>query len=299
MKNFEEFLKPDTRISLLGCGPNEGEKAVKILYERALSCSLADNVPKKVKELWEVAQHLYVYSSYSYDFIPVSKTYCYFCLELALKEMIFKITGKSVKTFGEVLKNLKYVFPDIEPLQEQWFKNQKNSRNLKAHPAGRELTMFGDTPLRIYSMFLNGLFHDEGPLLVIPSGWLYNPNELFEPFKKYLFELFPSYFEKYVHISKSIEFVEYCRSRKVSIVGMYGLKRVPTGTYFVQGVEAEFSDINAESWDEYLNKNTHRVTEAINSWLDKGDFYLNFSLIHKGEWLTCKMQNRTVIEAYF
>jgi predicted nuclease of restriction endonuclease-like (RecB) superfamily len=87
IKSFEEFLKPDSRIV---ANPNEIEKSIKNLYEHALESTLVEQVPENVRSLWDVAQHLFVYSCYSYDFLPVAKTYCLFSLEQALKKIIRK-----------------------------------------------------------------------------------------------------------------------------------------------------------------------------------------------------------------
>lgn len=94
MKPIEDIFKPDERSTFLSYRkPNKdgtyGESKfldLEYYYQLAADCELTPSVPENVREIWEVAQHLLVYTLYEGSFLEASDLYCSLAVEAALKE---------------------------------------------------------------------------------------------------------------------------------------------------------------------------------------------------------------------
>ena len=79
LRTPENALQPDDRVRLLGRGTLEEHHAVVSAW------TLHDGVPQEVREIFETARNLYLYSWFVYRFQPVAWFWSWTAVEAALR----------------------------------------------------------------------------------------------------------------------------------------------------------------------------------------------------------------------
>lgn len=116
MKPIENICKPDDRSTFLSYTKPNGDGTfsawkpldLEYYYKLAIDCGLPESIPENVRGIWEVAQHLLVYSLFEVSFLEASDLYCSLAVEAALKhfckeeiEALHKEKVKTGKKFRE------------------------------------------------------------------------------------------------------------------------------------------------------------------------------------------------------
>ena len=92
--------------------------------------------------------------------------------------------------------------------------------------------------------------------------------------EKELYKKFTERNDDYVHVDKSIEFIEACLKNKVAILGIDGLvindEILPMMEYIT-----DFSTIKYSSWEEFVIKSTELAKEFLKSVPHSSDLYFD------------------------
>ena len=79
---------------------------LKDLNESLNSISLIQNVPKEVKEVFEISKRLFVFGYFYYRFFTVSKHYAFLALESALKNKHKQLFNRNEQSLKKVIDQL-------------------------------------------------------------------------------------------------------------------------------------------------------------------------------------------------
>jgi len=161
-------------------------------YSLAKGASLPESAPENIKELWETAQHLMVYSFYEYTFVVVADLYCAMVVETALKQICkdqideynqaraLKNQKSRDPRFEEVLdffkvKTLEVLTPDEATFLHERLTAMKNLRNSFAHPTIQTLMPVNLCLLVITSEWLGAYYRGQLKELVV--DWMENSKD--------------------------------------------------------------------------------------------------------------------------
>lgn len=92
LRRFEEILDPDAQWKIIKVlDPVSGkERSLEIadLHRVVAEMNYANGVPDDVRRYFAVAQNLFIYSWFHYDFLTVVELQCWTGVELALKRKL-------------------------------------------------------------------------------------------------------------------------------------------------------------------------------------------------------------------
>jgi hypothetical protein len=285
MKKFEEYFKerPEKLRSLVG----NRTVTLESLYASVVKLDLLECVPKDVRELWEVAQDLYVHSYYSYNFVPVSDLYCSLSLELAIRKRVGDKVGFLPNNLGHAIQRIRDLFPKIKPLQEKWFEVQNTGRGIRAHPVNRALDYWKPHTLRGLGIFINGLYCEDEPRLLIPEGFLFDSRQLGDGFldakKKWAtYFLYPHY--PCIPASGARKFILGCDRYELGIARIFGYKESEDGLSPVLDLCKDVDLGEEPIWKEFTNRAYKDILKVVEGQADKPELYFYFDLIHRETW---------------
>jgi hypothetical protein len=293
MKKIGDITLPDARVHLFK-GKKQNFEFLSRLYSDASYSSLVSKVPNEIKELWELAQYLYIYSYYCYEFIPIARLHSLFCLEAAFKDIVYKKTKKHPKNFAVAIDRLDLVFGKNIKLQKKWLKLIAKIRDLHAHPKIRTLEMWHGVArfMKEVSIIINGLYFFDEPHLILPVRALFDFNEFYNAFRTPAPKMFHfiSYYDNYVHSSRGEEFILKCNQNHLAIMEIAGSVESPG---VLEGGVSEYSvllkSVGGNTWESFKNKRALIALEKVKKWNGIENLYLQFELLHKEEWFLNKM----------
>jgi hypothetical protein len=186
MKPIEFILSPDERSTVLSYRkPNpdgsQGEWKpldLEYYYANAKSCSLPEEAPEEIRQLWETAQHLMVYAYFDYPFVVVADLHCATVVEAALRREceaqireynLFRAEkGQKPKdpNFFGVLeffkqKTLEVLTPEEAQFLYERLDALRELRNSFAHPETRTLYLPGQSLMIRTSEWLSAYYRGE------------------------------------------------------------------------------------------------------------------------------------------
>jgi hypothetical protein len=84
-KDKNVILEPDRRFkSEFGTGP-DGRMSIQDLYDLLDPLTLSETVPTEIRDQFDIARKVYLYSWFEYEFATVSEQKCYSVVEAALR----------------------------------------------------------------------------------------------------------------------------------------------------------------------------------------------------------------------
>lgn len=211
MKPFESINQPDERSTFLSYRKRESGGSysdwrpldLEYYYNLAADCSLPETVPENIREIWEVAQHLLVYTLYDHSFLEASNLYCSLAVEAALKvfckEEIESLrqeklnAGKKIKENGfyDILQIFeKKVSSELTneemKFMHDWLEAVRTIRNQMAHLNKHQPLWVSYSHLPNTSEFLKNVF--ENKLKPFFNAWMKHSAEENERTKKMIEE---------------------------------------------------------------------------------------------------------------
>jgi hypothetical protein len=92
LKNIAAICDPDPRQSALGCYDRQSgkyrQKTLDDHYAIICEIKLFDSVPQLIRDHFETARNLLLYSWFVYRFVTVAEFHAYACLEFALRTRV-------------------------------------------------------------------------------------------------------------------------------------------------------------------------------------------------------------------
>jgi hypothetical protein len=186
MKSFEDLLKShpaSTLMSYRKCNPDGTWGPSRFLdlefyYANAKDCSLPEEAPEEIRELWRTAQHLLVYAYFEYPFVIAADLYCTMVVEAALKRECAKQIeeynrpriekGKKWRdpSFSEILdffkeKTLEILTPEEAQFLYERLDGLRELRNSYAHPRSQTLYSPGQSLMIRTSEWLSAYYRGE------------------------------------------------------------------------------------------------------------------------------------------
>lgn len=145
LKSFEEILEPDSRQKAFALINRETgvirERTLQDHYSAVEEIKLSEPVPGMIREHFETARNLLLYSWFEYRFMQVAELHAFASVEFALQDNIpEKIRNEKIcKKCGAKKIGLKY-YLDIA-IKEGWIKDSgfRNYRRAEKERSGQEV----------------------------------------------------------------------------------------------------------------------------------------------------------------
>ena len=138
---LEDALKPDVRQTSFAIhDPETGEwkkKELRHIHWSVNRYALSEHVPQDIRVQWDTARNIWLYAWFVYRFYPVAESQAYVVLELALRQKLGHVDGRSpglARLIAEAIRK-KILFDEgieqYRQIQEQQAEHTRQWENLR------------------------------------------------------------------------------------------------------------------------------------------------------------------------
>jgi len=186
VKSFESLLNAHPSSTILSYSKRNPDGSqgpwrpldLEFYYSNAKGCSLPEEAPEDIRQMWETAQHLLVYSYFEYSFVSAAELHCAVVVEAVLRnecaDQIVEYSRKRIEKgkserdpgFSELLGFFKKKTREVLTNQEAQFLYERldalrELRNSFAHAERRTLYPPGQSLMIRTSEWLGAYYRKE------------------------------------------------------------------------------------------------------------------------------------------